>query len=648
MTTSRVGIIGIGPRGLTILERIVASERVRKSGDIHIFIFDPQQPGVGCHDPEQADYLLVNTVAGQITQFSDPSVVGAGPVLEGPSFHEWLEEQSASTLLRLREEDKPVSPDSYYGRGLFGRYLHWVYHYLVALAPAHLKITFVREAVGKVERISSDDWVLSTKTGTFCVNYLFLTSGHSKPKSESAEAQKPALTRAQTLVVSEPYPVRHKLGAISPDMTVAIEGMGLTTFDILAELTVGRGGRFITSPETGRKQYVASGREPRLVAYSRSGLPLTARALNQKGVSLQYRAKFLQADRIRALRAERGQLDFIQDVYPLLLADMQYAYYEAYLRKERKDPVTALLFCNQFVCADAAERQALIEQYVPEADRLSWERLANPVPASALDSAVEFHGWLIRHLEADLAEARKGNIDSPLKAACDVIRDVRDNLRAAIDYAGLTEASHRWLLTEFVPLMNRLAVGPPSSRIAELLALVDAGVLDVSFGPGAACKETAPGERMRVASPLWPDRSMPVDVLVKARVSMPSPEDDASPLMRGLLDAGYVRQFRNGGFHPGGIEVDRDFRWVSVWGNSIPNAWALGIPVEGVKFYTFVVPRPGVNSTALVDAGRAVMQMLSMVAGSVEQVSLPAPSLGAPEVPTTEYASAFASLYGAL
>lgn len=645
MTTARVGIVGMGPRGLTLLERIVANERVRKSADIQIFIFDPQQPGVGVHDPDQADYLLVNTVAGQITMFSDASVVGAGPVLEGPSFHEWLEEQSASTLLRLREEDRPVSRDSYYGRGLFGRYLHWVYHYLVALAPAHVKVVFVRESVTQVERISGEEWVLSTARASFPVNYLFLTSGHSKSKAAAADAGRLlAHVHGETAVIGEPYPVRQRLAAITPAMTVAIEGMGLTTFDVLAELTVGRGGRFVTSPETGRKQYIASGREPRLVAYSRSGLPLTARAVNQKGVSGQYRAKFLTAERMRTMRADR-QIDFIEDVYPLLLADMQYAYCEAYLQKERKDTVSALLFTQQFVCADAAGRQALIEQYVPEGDRLSWERLANPVPDAALTTPLAFHGWLMQHLHDDLAEAKKGNVDSPLKAACDVIRDVRDNLRAAIDFGGLNEASHRWLMSEFVPLMNRLAVGPPSSRIDEMLALVEAGVLDVSFGPGAACTKSAPAERMRLASPLWPERSMSVDVLVKARVSMPSPEEDASPLMRSMLDAGYARAFRNGDFHPGGIEVDRDFRWVSAWGGSIPNAWALGIPVEGVKFYTFVVPRPGVNSTAIVDAGRAVLQMMAMIAGPIEEA---ADSVLDTPVPTMEYASAFASLYGAL
>lgn len=638
MTTARIGIIGMGPRGLTVLERIVANERVRKSANIEIFIFDPHPPGVGCHDPEQEDYLLVNTVAGQITQFSDQSVVGAGPILEGPSFYQWLEEQRSSKLGRW--SGQPVSPDKYYSRALFGRYLYWVYHYLAALAPSHVQINLVQESILHTERLAEDSWVLSTKSGSFCVNYLFLTTGHTKPAGKPATGNN--RQPGTTLVIDDPYPIKTTMAAITADMTVAIEGMGLTMFDVLGALTTGRGGRFVQD-EDGRMRYLPSGQEPRLVTYSRSGLPLTARAINQKGVSVQYKARFLQADKVRAMRAGR-KLDFVTDVFPLLLADMQFAYYEAYLR-ERRDPVTSMLFCNQFLCADVAGREALISQYVPEADRFSWDKLVNPITDDALATPEDFHEWLMEHLRQDLREAYKGNMQGPLKAACDVVRDLRDNLRAAIDHGGLTEASHRWLLSEFNPIMNRIAVGPPASRIAELLALVEAGVLEMSYGPGAACKHGQPGERMRLVSSLWPDKSVAVDVLVKARISMHSPADDASPLLRGLLKAGYVRLFHNGGFHPGGIEVSREFNWVTASGQTLENAWALGIPTEGVKFYTFVVPRSGVNSTAIVDAGRAVSKMISLITGHA-----PAPHeepIEAP-VPTTEYASAFASLYGAL
>jgi hypothetical protein len=76
----------------------------------------------------------------------------------------------------------------------------------------------------------------------------------------------------------------------------------------------------------------------------------------------------------------------------------------------------------------------------------------------------------------------------------------------------------------------------------------------------------------------------------------------------------------------------------------VKNAWALGIPTEGIKFCTFVIPRSGVNSTALVDAGRAVARMLSLI-GSRHTVRTLIP---AHLLRSEEEASAYASLHGGL
>lgn len=631
MRTARIAIVGMGPRGLTVLERLVANQRAQNSGTVDIYIFDPNPPGTGCHDPDQAGHLLVNTVAGQITQFSDSTVINAGPVLDGPSFHEWLAAEDAR-----KGTGNPTDPDGYSSRAAFGRYLHWCYHYLVALAPANCNITLFRDEVLGLDRVE-ESWVLRTRSGSVWTDFVVLTTGHTKAAVRSASP-----TSAGTLVIDDPYPIREQLACVSPGMTVGIEGLGLTSMDVIAELTVGRGGRFHVSA-AGHTAYVASGREPSLVAYSRSGLPLTARARNQKGVSVQYRARFLKLDVVRAMRAQR-KLDFRVDIVPLLWADMQYAYYEAYLRLKR-DALLSVLFLSQFGATDsAAQRDELVRQYVPEADRIDWNSLVDPVPPRALGSGPAFDGWQRQHIEADLAEAARGNVDSPIKAACDVVRDLRDNLRAAIDFAGLTEPSHRWLMAEFVPFMNRIAVGPPQSRVAELLALVDAGVLNIGFGPEPRCVKSPQG-RWKIVSAHWPERRTSIDAHVKARVSMHSPAEDASTLLRGLLSDGFARLFRNGGFHPGGIEVDRNFNVVSSSGAPVSNLWALGIPTEGPKFYTFVVPRTGVNSTALVDAGRVVLEVLGQIRR--QQGHAAAQSNDVP-VPTTEYASAFASMYGTL
>lgn len=104
------------------------------------------------------------------------------------------------------------------------------------------------------------------------------------------------------------------------------------------------------------------------------------------------------------------------------------------------------------------------------------------------------------------------------------------------------------------------------------------------------------------------------NVLVRGRASLPGPLEDKSPLMRKLVQRGIVKPFMNGQFHPGGITVDRNMNVVAQDGTAQTTLWALGTLVEGCKFYTFVLPRPGANSTTMVDAGRAVGNMMDAIA----------------------------------
>ena len=666
MHLNRIGIVGVGPRGLTVLERIVAHERQQKSSDLEVLLFDPQEPGCGCHDPEQPDFHLVNTVAGQLTLFSDDTVIGAGPVMGGPTFYQWLQTQSRiGTMGPVAngdgdgDGDADLSADAYYSRGLFGRYLQWVFRYVSALAPSHVKIRFAQSAIDHAQRDERGGWVLHTCAERTRVDYLFLTTGHTKPAlGPGRSARVLAIAAHETRVVDDAYPMRTKLARIRPGMTVAVEGMGLSAFDVVAELTLGRGGRFSStagSTETAAKTvYIPSGGEPRIVMFSRSGVPLGARAVNQKGVSGQYRARFLRVAPLRELRVCR-QLDFNTDVLPLLLADMEYAYCEAYLRQAQgpQGPAAAQAFCDQFAAtADALQRQALVARHIAPQDRFSWAQMAQPVPPHALLGRQTFGAWLCGHLQRDLHEAQRGNLGSPLKAACDVLRDLRDTLRAAIEFGGLTEASHRWVLSEFMPVMNRLAVGPPAARISEMLALIEAGVLTADFGPGATCQRVAGSGLMQVQAVQTAQaehaagQPIPVDVLVKARISMHSPGDDASPLLQGLLRDGHARLFHNGSFHPGGIDIDQHHRWIGRDGSAVENAWALGIPTEGIKFCTYVIPRTGVNSSAMADAGRAVAQMLSMIGATRGDPLLP--GCQPDELPSEAQALVTASQFGGL
>ncbi|WP_313879069.1 FAD/NAD(P)-binding protein [Streptomyces sp. FIT100] len=86
-----VGIAGTGPRGLTVLERLCAGAAARPpAGPVIVHAVDPAPAGAGrVWQTDQSPQLLMNTVAEQITVFTDASVSCAGAVVPGPNLYQW-------------------------------------------------------------------------------------------------------------------------------------------------------------------------------------------------------------------------------------------------------------------------------------------------------------------------------------------------------------------------------------------------------------------------------------------------------------------------------------------------------------------------------------------------------------------------------
>ncbi|CAF1625874.1 unnamed protein product, partial [Didymodactylos carnosus] len=92
---AKVAIIGLGARGLNVLERLSAIYDPNKHDyELDVYLFDPgSSPGQGVHSSEQNSYLLINTVACQVTMFGDESVTDYGPLRKGPGFFDWAKQQ---------------------------------------------------------------------------------------------------------------------------------------------------------------------------------------------------------------------------------------------------------------------------------------------------------------------------------------------------------------------------------------------------------------------------------------------------------------------------------------------------------------------------------------------------------------------------
>jgi len=401
--------------------------------------------------------------------------------------------------------------------------------------------------------------------------------------------------------------------------------MGLNFFDHLALLTLGRGGTFTRTP-AGKLTYVASGREPRLIAGSRRGVPYQARARNEKGAFGRHEPRYLTPEVIERLR---DGADFQRDVWPLVDQEVRTVFYAAQVR-ERGCACDAGEFTEAFAEAFSvgparvsvdplhvreteAQRSVLAEFGLePSWD---WRRVANPYSPADLASTTAFRRRLRSVVDTELAEAAKGNVTGPLKAATDVLRDLRNEIRLIVDHGGISGGSYRDELQRwYMPLNAFLSIGPPVERVEQFGALLDAGVLEV-LGPDLRVEGT--DGRFVAWSAACPDVTVPATTLIEARLPETDLRRTTDPLLRAMLARGECRPYRIGEYVTGGLAVTRrPYRVLDARNRPHPRRFAFGVPTEGVHWVTAAGIRPGVDSVILGDADAIARSCLRAATGA--------------------------------
>ncbi|MFF8595310.1 FAD/NAD(P)-binding protein [Streptomyces sp. NPDC015220] len=634
MTSRRLDVclIGAGPRGLSVLERLCANAASAVDMRVTVHVVDPYPPGAGqVWRTDQSEHLLMNTVASQVTMFTDESVRIEGALAPGPSLYEWARFLTLIGPLddwhydeAVLAEASALGPDTYPTRAFYGRYLEWVFQRVVRTAPATVTVTEHRaraveldDEPGGTQRVLLDDGTLVSG-----LDAVVLAQGHLPVRSSPRRRELERFAEAHGLGYLPPAnPADVDLSAVRPGETVALLGLGLNFFDYTALFTLGRGGRFVR--HAGRLDYVASGREPLLVAGSRRGLPFHARGENQKGAHGRHEPAVLTEEVIRELRrrARRdGGIDFRETVWPLVAKEVEAVYYSALLTAEGRSGEARRLR-DRYLAAPAGsreERDLPGEFGIAEDQRWDWERIARPYAGRNFSSVSDFRDWLLGHLRADLGAARAGNVDGPLKAALDVLRDLRNEVRLVVDHGGLTGGSYRRDLDGwYTPLNAYLSIGPPAGRIEEAIALVEAGVLRV-LGPDVRLRTDGSAGAFVVESAAVPGSSTAATTLVDARLPETDLRVTGDPLLRRLLETGQCRTYRihdpgQAPYETGGLAVSgRPYRVIGADGRAHPGRFALGVPTESVHWATAAGIRPGVNSVTLQDSDAVARALLGM------------------------------------
>lgn len=604
---SALAVVGAGPRGTSVLERICASAAELAPGSrLTVHVIDPAPPGAGqVWRTAQPPELLMNTVASQVTLFTDDSVECAGPIRTGPSLYDW--------------EGCDVGPDDYPGRALYGRYLEWFFHRTVRTAREDVTVVTHPARAVRLAQAPDGSQSLTLDDGRTLhgLGAVILAQGHLPTVADAEQRQLADYAAGHGLAYlppANPADLSADLEALAPGRPVLLRGLGLTFFDHMVLLTTARGGRFVRGTG-GALTYLPSGREPRLYAGSRRGVPYHARGDNAKGAHGRHLPLLLTPDVIAAFRkrADAGELpDFLAEVWPLVAKEAEAVYYEALLARRgaggAPGPLCRERFRRRFL--DSAHRSpeeaAALDAFgIAPAERWDWERVSRPHAERSFTGRAAFREWLLDHLRQDAAHARQDNVSGPVKAALDVLRDLRNELRQIVDHGGLAGASRRDHLDRwYTPLNAFLSIGPPRRRIEEMTALIEAGVLEV-VGPRMTVRPgSADGHEPGFTgySPEVPGSTVTAAALIEARLPEPDVRRAADPLLARLLAEGGARPHTVDGYESGGLDVSPSpYHLIGADGRRHPRRFAVGVPTEGVHWVTAAGARPGVGSVTLAD-----------------------------------------------
>jgi len=236
----------------------------------------------------------------------------------------------------------------------------------------------------------------------------------------------------------------------------------------------------------------------------------------------------------------------------------------------------------------------------------SWRRFIQPVPPEAAKTPASWSAAVADLLRRDTRWGVQGDATNPIKVVSrSVWREQMKVFAHAVNDGGLTPDAHRRLLQRAKRYRSQLAVGSPLSAMQRVEALVRAGVVNVSVGPGARV-EPGPGKHFTIIGERTGAR-LEVDVLVEGHLRPFDASTEANPLYRNLIKRGLARKWRNGrengdSFEPGGLDVNETFASIRPDGTVDPRLAFRGWPTEGRHYLQTGLYRPRIVHHVLADA----------------------------------------------
>lgn len=576
-------VIGGGPRGTGVIERIAANAG-ELYGDLglDLHLVDPYPAGGGrIWRPDQSPLLWMNSMAEDVTMFTDDTVELAGPVVAGPALDAWARDVRTGRVTpdadpAVLEEIHGLAGQDFPSRRLQSAYLRWTYDRALAALPPGITVHEHRTTALSVTgpRGGAQRVRLQGRTEPLLADAVVLTVGHLDAEPDPEQRELSAFAERHGLIHLPPdFTADSDLDALPAGKPVIVRGFGLAFVDLMVLLTEGRGGRH----ENG--VYLPSGREPVLYVGSRRGVPYHAKIGYGWSGERPPLPRHVDQKWTEELLSRTGPLDFRRDVWPAVAKELGHAHYHRlFTAHPERTALAPEVFAEKYAAAGpgSPELAGLIAEAVPgPADRLDLDALDRPLDGVRHDSPEALQQALRAYITADLTRRHDPAHSQDLAVFLGL-------LSAYAQIVRLGDIGDWWH-----GFFSHLASGPPGPRLHQLLALSRAGVVRFL---GAGLTVAADEERglFRARSATVPGAHTEARALVEARLPDPSLRHTASPLLCTLYEGGAAVT------GTGLLAVDpADSRVLDGGGRPHPRRFALGPFTTARGSGAFTRPRTG-------------------------------------------------------
>ncbi|HKU29288.1 MAG TPA: FAD/NAD(P)-binding protein [Arthrobacter sp.] len=639
--------IGGGPRSAGVLERLAANKPDLFDGPFSIHVVEPHEPGSGrIWRYDQAPGLLLNSMAADITMFTDASVACDGPALDGPGLAGWASGVLDGSIRdvppfepHIQAQLRALGPDSFPTRQLQSKYLEWFFRRAVAALEPDATVTVHRDTATAVEPWAAEGRdapekhdggpryrVRLASGGELEADLVVYSLGHtsSKPDPESARLADFA-ARHGGFHAAPSYTTDVDYSAVAPGQDVLVSGMGLAFVDLLVLLFEGRGGRFEERPDGGL-DYVPSGTEPRLWAGSRRGVPYHSKISSTlRGEPVAPPRYFTEAA-VDSLLEAHNELDFRTQLWPLIAKDAGYAYYRelftGYPERTRGGWDT---FEQRFDGLDwyTRRREDLVEAAVPDPSlRLDLEVLDQPFSGCAFADHAAVQRAVANYIERDLRLRTEPDHSETLALFTALLR-VYMELGRLVPQERLNARSQQAVHGWWHGFFSFVDSGPPPHRLREMLALHRAGLLQF-LGPGMWIRPDEASGRF-VAGSFQSPVVVDAAAYIEARLPSPSVSGSANPALTDLHDAGWGTEQRlltsDGPHSTGKLLVSGSHEILAPDGGRQAGLFAVGPWTSGWGAGAFA--RPGTNAAPFRENDALARRLLTELSAIRAQPSRP-------------------------